>query len=748
TGFSGNLANGEDVQLSWNTASGAASYDVFKNVGIGTPELLANTTSASYNDNGLSVGLYSYYVRAIYSDGESHNTDSYSAEVVATPGFSSVRSFGADGVGRTNIDLTWDVPFTGVIFFDEDFEAGMTGWVQKQSVAAGVKPPDRSYFKDNLDGWEMIDEAFFGDPQYIHSGLWATGLGYTAGTAGNGAWSWNFTPEFTIPAGGGFVSFWVWYKNNEAEGWYTNIRAYMYQGDFTEQSTLEAEANMSNIFFWEGSVIGEAGNNLYDSEVYIDLAAYAGTYRFAWVYEYTDGYQLCVDDLLCGTTVGGTDLPDEYDVYRNGSLATTVSYTGANELWSDANFIDGENSYYVRAIYPTGSSLVSGTELVTIDANPKPDYLTGVLNGTDIELAWYAPYGTPSHWAAHITPEACTTTIDVLDDTDCAKRRVQFAAADLGLYYPITIDSIAAGFYEWSDDLWGSNNTFVIRLWEGHPINDNVLLWESATLTATAGEVYKVALPTPQVLTGYWNVEVEVFDLVAGHPANLAGPSTSGGTNSYFYYSAETSYNYYVSSGEDALEYCMMSYVTGADPDPIVKVAASGEKVDNPVIGWATSETLTEGIPMINKSGRLITDRVSNTKGVDTYNVYRDGGLIGTTTSLVYTDAPVAEGTYTYEIKTAYVSPAGESAASNAVDVYTAGTGGATTPAVPANVVTSISGSDIVVDWDVSADATGYDVYSSDDPYGTFTFVTSVGTNQYTVAASQAKLFYYIIATN
>ncbi|MDA3885891.1 MAG: C25 family cysteine peptidase [Candidatus Delongbacteria bacterium] len=70
------------------------------------------------------------------------------------------------------------------------------------------------------------------------------------------------------------------------------------------------------------------------------------------------------------------------------------------------------------------------------------------------------------------------------------------------------------------------------------------------------------------------------------------------------------------------------------------------------------------------------------------------------------------------------------------------------TPDAPANIVTSISGSDIVVDWDVAANATSYDVYSSDDPYGTFIFVTNVGTNQYTVAADQAKLFYYIVAKN
>ncbi|MBN2790323.1 MAG: endonuclease [Candidatus Delongbacteria bacterium] len=67
-------------------------------------------------------------------------------------------------------------------------------------------------------------------------------------------------------------------------------------------------------------------------------------------------------------------------------------------------------------------------------------------------------------------------------------------------------------------------------------------------------------------------------------------------------------------------------------------------------------------------------------------------------------------------------------------------------PDAPANVVTTISGSNLIIDWDVSAGATGYDVYSSDDPYGTFTLAASVGTNQYTVPADQAKLFYYIVA--
>ncbi|MBN2790172.1 MAG: hypothetical protein JXR69_08275, partial [Candidatus Delongbacteria bacterium] len=69
-------------------------------------------------------------------------------------------------------------------------------------------------------------------------------------------------------------------------------------------------------------------------------------------------------------------------------------------------------------------------------------------------------------------------------------------------------------------------------------------------------------------------------------------------------------------------------------------------------------------------------------------------------------------------------------------------------PAIPSNIVTSVSGTDFVIDWDVAADATSYDVYSSDDPYGTFTLEANVGTNQYVVPAETVKKFYYIVAIN
>ncbi len=53
--------------------------------------------------------------------------------------------------------------------------------------------------------------------------------------------------------------------------------------------------------------------------------------------------------------------------------------------------------------------------------------------------------------------------------------------------------------------------------------------------------------------------------------------------------------------------------------------------------------------------------------------------------------------------------------------------------------------------WNAVTGATGYDIYSSDDPYGTYTFVAHVTTTEYDISGAlltENKKFYYIVATN
>lgn len=52
------------------------------------------------------------------------------------------------------------------------------------------------------------------------------------------------------------------------------------------------------------------------------------------------------------------------------------------------------------------------------------------------------------------------------------------------------------------------------------------------------------------------------------------------------------------------------------------------------------------------------------------------------------------------------------------------------------------------LDWNDSEGATGYDIYSSSDPYGTYTFEAHVTASEYEITSIGSKRFYYVVATN
>jgi len=68
----------------------------------------------------------------------------------------------------------------------------------------------------------------------------------------------------------------------------------------------------------------------------------------------------------------------------------------------------------------------------------------------------------------------------------------------------------------------------------------------------------------------------------------------------------------------------------------------------------------------------------------------------------------------------------------------------------PVNFTSSFSDANITLTWDPVSGATGYKIYSSDDPYGTFS-IDSTGTligTQWTAPVSDTKKFYKVTATN
>jgi hypothetical protein len=103
-----------------------------------------------------------------------------------------------------------------------------------------------------------------------------------------------------------------------------------------------------------------------------------------------------------------------------------------------------------------------------------------------------------------------------------------------------------------------------------------------------------------------------------------------------------------------------------------------------------------------------------------------------------------------YDGQSVYVSFVGCSAYGNNIFIDNISVSGyaPSAPGAPSNVATSISGSDLTISWTAVSGATSYDVYSADDPYGTFSFAVNVATNSYTTTYSAAKKFWYVVSKN
>ncbi len=736
TTVTGSIANGEDITVNWTAKTGATGYEVWRTFNKTDPVKLTTTTSLSYTDNDLVKGQYAYHVVVKYATGESHISNSYSATVAVVGDYRVPSALDAQSVGRTSIDLTWVKPYCGTAWVSNDFEAGtLTPWEKRSS---GLFTGTVGWQADDGTRWGMNTEK-----EYIHDGDYSAFIGYPAGQGSTYPMSWLYSPSFTVGASP-FLSLWTWYYNNPPQNWYTDVWFIFYKGNFTETTGAQIQANCSILAFWDGST-GQA-NNKFESEVYFDMSAYTGqTGRIAVVFNYTDGYQFAVDDIVCGTNNISIPEPTGYQVFRNGSLAAT---TGVTTSWSDTGFADGDNTYYLRAVYPTGVSICTPTDAAFMDANPKPDYLSGT-GGASAQLSWYYPHHNAPKWYCWYDPVNSNTTVDALTDTDCARRRVLFTSG-MGYYYPATLDTLAAGFYEWSDAPWTSNQ-FRFRVWcEGYGAMDS-LYYESPLLTAVPGQVYKYALPAPIVMTEAFNIEVAASDATTGHPANLAGPSEDGDIHSYFYYTAESSFFYYITSGETSLEYFIMGHLTSSAPPPIAKsgwVTGSGSSAEKPLREYNENPLAeVKGIPYEVKSFRTISSPVKGVKGIDHYNIYRNGSSIGTSTVLSYNDNSVpVTGDYTYKVTAAYTSPAGESLPSNEITLNVT----ASAPVIPGvpSVTTSLVTGQVKLSWGACSDATSYDIYSSPTPYGTFGFLTNVTALEYTYTGTETKMFFYVVSKN
>jgi hypothetical protein len=239
----------------------------------------------------------------------------------------------------------------------------------------------------------------------------------------------------------------------------------------------------------------------------------------------------------------------------------------------------------------------------------------------------------------------------------------------------------------------------------------------------------------------------------SGTTCTLTSPSfdTSGAGNPVY---LEFTQNYYARTGS----WTKVEYFTGSAWVEVYNMTASSSAAQNielPIKSTSTQvrftgyTTRSQGSTAYWDIDNIIVSSEEVPFNWLTFNSPTTGLVAGSgynTINMTYNATGLPEGTYEANITVNSDDP-DEPSETIAVQFIVL-IGGPVIPAVPSNITTSISGSDMVIDWDVASNATSYDIYSSDDPYGTFSFESNVSTNQYTVPYTDAKKFYYIISKN
>ena len=135
------------------------------------------------------------------------------------------------------------------------------------------------------------------------------------------------------------------------------------------------------------------------------------------------------------------------------------------------------------------------------------------------------------------------------------------------------------------------------------------------------------------------------------------------------------------------------------------------------------------------------------------YRIYRDGVVIAdqltTLSYLDYSTVPNRMYNYIVTLVDSYLeeylsSPVCESPkAGNSINFYTG-------LLSPSNLVITEESPDVRLNWSPVSGATGYKVYSSGDPYGTFSENTTGAFNEeeWIAPLTESKLFYYVVAVN
>jgi formaldehyde-activating enzyme involved in methanogenesis len=433
------ITNLRDVNLSWTAPAGAPiAYRIYRDAAQ-----IAEVAVTTYDDLNLANGSYTYWVKAVYNEGVSSNSNSVDVNIEIAYAPQNLVS----SVDYNDVTLNWDAPTAGetgylvyrdnveialinnplvLSYTDLDLTNGTYEYFVKAIYSTTISSASNMvsatveiiYPAGNLtvlvtgsdaqlDWTEPIDVVGLIEYKIYKAGVYyasTTDLTYTDSNLANGSYQYYVTAMYgtgeSVPTSTVTAVIGVIYpvQNVVAVATANSVDV-----------SWDAPADLGGLLTYRvrrDGVLLEAVTTL----TYNDSPLPNGTYTYSVIAHYSFGDATSIEatpvNVLqayapSGLTAQSNGMSVElnwnqptdiggltgYNIYKDGSF---YDFSSTNS-YDDANQVNGTYSYYVTALYGTLESSASNTVNSTVQVTYAPSNLTFTINDNEVSLDWSAP---------------------------------------------------------------------------------------------------------------------------------------------------------------------------------------------------------------------------------------------------------------------------------------------------------------------------------------------------------------------
>lgn len=347
------------------------------------------------------------------------------------------------------------------------------GWTQKRTNTLNEEPltdaTSPAWFRLSVSNTFEGDEPWY---SYVYSGKGSLATGFTSGSpdeTSDGIFTWAISPEFTILNEPGDVNlnYWVWFFNGEFDD-------VMYYSRY--HVMIKADGVWANL----ASIIGDNNNsNLFETAMVHDLNDYKGkNVQLAFVHEYTDGWQLAIDEVYVGTVLENDfGISDIYIFPLHGILPDTPVEI-AGEIFSVGT-----------APGTTSVSLLINGEVVETITTPEL--------ASDTEPVWIFFDWTPTQ-EGYFDIELLLSEDDLEGNNSIVDQVFVYAYLNMAEDFEnYEVDGLGNEMYVWPPEGWTVNDEGYVFETQEWPIFETA----SALISGRVGLPEKALITPPVTLT-------------------------------------------------------------------------------------------------------------------------------------------------------------------------------------------------------------------------------------------------------